>query len=323
MEITRQVELAGQRIAGRVRLTPLERSPVLEESHGGAVWLKLDNQQLTGSFKLRGATNKMLVLDSVDRARGVVAASSGNHGAAVACAAHAVGCPATVYVPTGAVESKLDAIRAWGGKVRLHGDDCVHAEAEARRFAAETGAPYLSPYNDPAIIAGQGTVGLEIATQLGDDVDSASALDAVFITLGGGGLLAGVGGYLKSRWPELRVVACSPKNSCVMHASIEAGHILEMESLPTLSDGSAGGVEPESITFPLCRDLVDESLLLDEKEIAEALRLIVGTHHTLIEGAAATAVAGYLAARERYAGAHVAIVLCGANVDRARLKEVL
>ncbi|MCP4201192.1 MAG: threonine/serine dehydratase [bacterium] len=311
-----EVEAAAKRIAGRVRLTPVETSPALAEAGARTVWLKLENLQLTGSFKLRGATNKILSLSEDERERGVVAASSGNHGAAVACAAAAAGCRALVFVPEGAAGSKVAAIRSWGAEVRSHGNDSLLAEIEARRHAAVEGMTYLSPYNDPAVVAGQGTLGAELVQQI-------ERLDAVFLALGGGGLIGGVGGYLKSVWPSLRVIACSPENSPVMHASLKAGKILEMESLPTLSDGTAGGVETGAITFALCREIIDESWVVSEDEIREALKLILGSHHTLVEGAAGVAVAGYLANRERFAGMNVAIVLCGANIDLGVLKEIL
>ncbi len=316
VDLRQEVEAAAERIAARVRLTPVETSPALAEAGARTIWLKLENLQLTGSFKLRGATNKILSLSEDERERGVVAASSGNHGAAVACAAAAAGCRALVFVPEGAADSKVAAIRSWGAEVRSHGNDSLLAEIEARRHAAVEGITYLSPYNDPAVVAGQGTLGAEMVQQI-------ERLDAIFLALGGGGLIGGVGGYLKSVWPNLRVIACSPENSPVMHASLEAGEILEMESLPTLSDGTAGGVETGAITFDLCREIIDESRLVGEDEIREALKLIIGSHHTLVEGAAGVAVAGYLAHRERFAGMNVAIVLCGANIDLGVLKEIL
>lgn len=320
MDFQRDVELAAKRIGDRVRRTPVERSRGLANGGAGTVWLKLENLQLTGSFKLRGATNKILSLGDDERRRGIVAASSGNHGAAVACAAAATGCRAIVYVPKGAASSKVAAIGSWGAEVRTHGADCVLAEAEARRFGESEGMVYVSPYNDPLVVAGQGTLGLE----LGEQVASASEqLDAIFISMGGGGLISGVGGYLKTVWPELRVVACSPENSCVMHTSLEVGKVVEQESLPTLSDGTAGGIELDSITFELCQEVVDESVLLSEEAIGDALRLLIAQHHTLVEGAAGVAVAAYLNQRERFANQNVGIVLCGANIDSRVLKDIL
>ena len=317
-----EVEVAAARIADNIRRTPVERSASLSgipsdsAVRSGQTWLKLENLQRTGSFKLRGATNKLLAMTEAERDRGVVAASSGNHGAAVGCAAASAGCRAIVFVPEGAATSKVEAIRSWGATVRVHGQDSLGTEIEARGYAASEGMAYLSPYNDPDVIAGQGTIGLELAEQI-------AALEAVFLALGGGGLAAGVGGYLKAISPGTQIVACSPANSAVMHASLEAGRILELESQPTLSDGTAGGVEAGALTFDLCREILDDSLLVSEEEIRTALRIVIGDHHTLIEGAAGVAVAGYLARREQFAGKNVAIVLCGANIDLTVLAGVL
>lgn len=304
---------AAGRITSHVRHTPLEHSPVLSEASGASVHLKLENLQASGSFKLRGATNAILSLGAA--VTGVVAASSGNHGMAVARAARATGLHALVFVPESAAPSKVRAIESLGAEVRPVDGDPVLAEAAARGFAAESGLPYISPYNDPRVIAGQGTIGVEVASDL-------DRVDALFASMGGGGLIGGAGGYLKAA-KRSRVVACSPVNSAVMHESLKAGQVLDLPSLPTLSDGTAGGVEPDAITFDLCREVVDESLTVSEDEIRVAMRLIIGRHHTLIEGAAAVAVAGFLQTADRWKGKKVVIVLCGANVDLGTLKKVL
>jgi threonine dehydratase len=275
--------------------------------------LKLENLQTTGSFKLRGATNALL--SDGDEAGRVVAASSGNHGMAVAHAARIAELDALIFVPEGAAPSKVEAIEALGAEIRLVEGDPVLAETAARQHARETGLPYLSPYNDFRVVAGQGTIGVELASDL-------DRTDVLFASLGGGGLIAGTGGYLK-QVRGTRVVACSPVNSAVMHESLQAGRILDLPSFPTLSDGTAGGVEPDAITFDLCREIVDESLTVSEDEIRVAMRLIIGRHHTLIEGSAAVAVAGFLQTADRWAGQEVAIVLCGANVDIKVLRTIL
>ncbi len=326
IDVASEVLAAEERIRPYVRETPVELSPVLGELGGARVWLKLENLQATGSFKLRGATSKLLSLGALERARGVVAASSGNHGLGVAHALRAAGGRGVVFVPEGASPTKVEAIRAYGRsgapvEVREVRGDPVRAERAARRWAEERGLVYVSPYNDPAVVGGQGTVGVELARQLG-------RIDAVFVALGGGGLISGVAGYLRSLGDAflgrgLEVVACSPENSPVMHESVRAGRILELDSAPTLSDGTAGGVEEGAITFELCRRLVDRFVLVSEEEIAAAMRLVIGRHHTLIEGAAGAAVAGYLKAKERYRGRNVVIVLCGANVSLETLRRVL
>jgi threonine dehydratase len=316
MDLRAEVERAHARIRGHVRRTPVEPSPVLSERTGARVHLKLENWQRTGSFKLRGATNKLLVLDEDQGRLGVVAASTGNHGAAVAFAARSAEVPAVVFAPEGAARSKILGIQDLGAEVRFAGEDCIDAEREARDFAEREGLVYVSPYNDLDVVAGQGTIGSELAEQLG-------GIDAVIASVGGGGLIGGIGAYFSEREPPVEIVGSSPRNSAVLHASLEAGEILELPSLDTLSDGTAGGVEAGSVTFPLCQRVVDHFTLVEEDEIRAALQLIVERHHMLIEGAAAVAVAALLKEAERYANRDVVVVLCGANIDAALLKRVL
>ncbi|MHC5064775.1 MAG: threonine/serine dehydratase, partial [Planctomycetota bacterium] len=280
------------------------------------VYLKLENLQHSGSFKVRGALNKLLCLSAAELASGVVAASSGNHGAGVAYGLRSLGASGLIFVPEGTTASKLRGIRNFGAEVRVHGTDCVIAEAYAREYATERGMSYLSPYNDRDVVAGQGSIGVELERQL-------EGLDAVFVALGGGGLIAGIGSYLKSRNPQIEIVACSPVNSPVMHESIRAGRILEMAYEPTLSDSTAGGVEPGSITFDLCRKAVDRYLLVSEEEIADCIRHFLDLEHMLIEGAAAVAVAGFMQDSERWIGKKTAIVICGANISLEQIRAVL
>jgi threonine dehydratase len=295
--------VAEQRIRPWITTTPLERSPL-------GPWLKQEHLQRTGSFKVRGAFNKLLALDPGTRARGVIAASTGNHGAAVAYAAAQLRCPARIVVPEGADAGKLAAIRSHGAELETHGTDSGIAEAYARRRAAAEGVAYVSPYNDPEVIAGQGTLGVELARGL-------ERADAVFIALGGGGLLSGIAAWLRERWPGVRVIGCSPEHSAVMIESLRAGRILELPSRPTLSDGTAGGVEPDAITFPLCRLLGDEWVTVSETEILQAMRLLRDTHGMLVEGAAGVALAGYLRTAPRWRGQDTVVVLCGGNVSPA------
>lgn len=316
IDVAREVLDAEQRIRPYVRETPVEESSELSRLTGGRVFLKLENLQLTGSFKLRGAINKLLSLTAEERQQGVVAASSGNHGAAVAHGARILGTRVVVYVPETASPTKVEAIEALGAEIRREPGDGLLAELAARRHAEEQGLAFLSPYNDNRVVGGQGTIGVELARQL-------EQIDAVYVALGGGGLISGIAGYLKWLSTDVEVVACSPANSSVMADSVRAGQILDQESEPTLSDGTAGGVEQGAITFELCRGLVDRFVEVSEAEIRDAMRWVIGRHHTLIEGAAAVPVAALLKDGDRLAGRHVAVVLCGANVALETLRGIL
>jgi len=315
-DLLNEVQAAAHRIGAHTRRTPVEPSAFLGAETGARVHLKLENLQRTGSFKIRGAMNVLLSLDADQRSRGVVTASTGNHGLGVATGAREIGCSALVFAPRTANASKLETLRAGGAEVRLVGDDCALAEAAAREHARESGRTYISPYNDPLVVAGQGTIGLELAADL-------ESLDAVFVAVGGGGLVSGIGGYLAAAGREVEVIGCSPRNDASMQASLEAGRIVEVEALSTLSDGTAGAVEPGSITFPMCQEVVDEFALVSEEQIASSLRDVIAHHHSLIEGAAAVAVAGLRSMGRRFEGKDVAVVLCGANIDPATLRELL
>jgi len=311
-----RISLAAERIAGYVRETPLEPSPFLSELTGARVHLKLENWQHTGSFKVRGALNKLLSLSHEEREHGVVAASTGNHGAAVAYAMSVLSIRGEIFVTERASAAKVAMIERLGAPIVRRGNDCLETETHARRHAAERGMVYVSPYNDPAVIAGQGTIGEEL-------VRRHDWIDEVFVALGGGGLISGVAAYLKASLPEVRVVGCSPANSAVMIESLRAGHLLDLPSEPTLSDGTAGGVEEGSITFGLCAELVDELVTVTEEEIAASLRELIGVHRMLIEGAAAVPLAALRRAGERLAGKEVVVVLCGGNIDLETLRRVL
>jgi threonine dehydratase len=220
-----------------------------------------------------------------------------------------------VFVPKGASPAKVAAMERLGAEVCFHGEDSLEAEVHAREFAHRNQKTYVSPYNDLDVIAGQGTAGIEIARDL-------SRVDRVFVSVGGGGLIAGIGCYLKAIHPGVRLVGCSPANSCVMIESLRAGRILELESKPTLSDGTAGGVEAGAITFPLCRDLIDECVLVSEAEIAAAMRNFIESHHMLIEGSAAVALAALGKLPPDPGTTHDVVVLCGGNVSFATLNAL-
>ena len=265
---------------------------------------KLEADQPTGSFKVRGATAKLLSLGGEQRKQGVITASTGNHGAAVAYTAGRLGCRATVYIAESTDSSKVERMRALGAEIVAVAGDPVDAEIAGRAAAAAADLPYISPYNDPIVVAGQGTVAVELLRQLPD-------LAAVVVSVGGGGLIAGNAAVIKRLRPAVRVIGASAANSAAMHHSVMAGEIVEVAHSPTLSDGTAGGIEAGSVTFPLCRDLVDEWILVDETAIAAALVKYIGAY-SMAEGSAAVA----LAAIDRIdVTGTVAAIICGRNIS--------
>lgn len=346
VDIEKEVLRAEQRIRPYVRETPLEHSPWFSRRTGATVFFKLENLQITGSFKFRGAMNKLSSLSTAERAKGCVTSSSGNHGAAFCQALqHLPNVQGTVFLPENVSASKLSKIQMYQEAsssasltIRRHGTDVADTEAAGRNFAAQNGMTYVPPYNDAQIVGGQGTVGVEIVRQIQTTTTTTTSvtqpsslqpepLDAVFVSIGGGGLISGVGSYLKSVWPAIEIVGCSPVHSPVMAESCRAGKIIlpanDAQSLPTLSDGTAGGLEPDTITFGICRQVVDTHVLVSEREIAEALKLFMGTHHMMIEGAAGVALAGLLQKADQYKGKRVAVVICGCNISLEKLKSIL
>ena len=310
------IVLAANRINPHIRETPLDESPYFSEITGANVYMKLENLQHTGSFKLRGAFNKVLSLTPEQRLPGCVTASSGNHGAAIAYAMKKLGVTGVIFVPEQTSSVKVDAIKRAGGDVRFFGTDGLDTETHAREYAEENEMVYLSPYNDADVIAGQGTVSVELAKQL-------SQIDAVFVAVGGGGLISGLGSFIKSVNPAVEVVSCQPAASAVMTESVKAGKILDLPSDPTLSDGTAGGIEAGSMTFDICRDVVGRYITVSEEQIAHAMREFIDSHHMLLEGAAGVAVAGLLEVASDYVGKNVVVIICGGNVSRDTLKKVI
>ncbi len=316
------VAAAAGRIEGHAVRTPIVPAHSLSDRCGATVMLKSEHRQRTGSFKLRGALNTIFSLTEDEAARGVVTASSGNHGIGAATAAASRGVDCTVYLPSGASSSKVSAIDRLGASiVTVDSTDAVEGERAARQAAADNGQSYISPYNDHRIIAGQGTVGLEIVEDWNVEVDG--ALDAVVVAVGGGGLISGVATAIKHHLPDVTIVGASPANDPAMVASIEAGRIIEPPASTTFSDGTAGAVEAGSITFGLCVDLVDHWMTVPEQEIATAVTAMIDDQHELVEGAAGVA----LAAAERWGHEHpatnIVVVTCGANVSSAALRAML
>jgi threonine dehydratase len=316
MDIAGEVISAEKVIRPYVRETYLEYSPFYSRMTGANVYFKLENLQYTGSFKLRGAMNKLLSLTDEEKGRGVVTASTGNHGAAFAYGLSKVEGSGVVFVPENASRTKVEAIERLGAEVRHVGNDCSETEAYARQYAKKNKMTHMPPYNDVKAIGGQGTIAFELAKQL-------DQIDAVFVALGGGGMISGIGGFLKPQSPGVQIIGCSPQNSQVMIQSIKAGKILDLPSLPTLSDGTAGGIEPGSITLDLCREFVDAYITVTEEEIKDSLREFIQTQHMLIEGSAAVAVAAFKKQADRFSGLNVVVVICGGNISLETLKTII
>ena len=313
-DLKESCQTAYNNIKKHIVKTPLIHSKNLSSISNTNVFLKLENFQHTGSFKLRGAMNKILNLP--DKSISVVAASSGNHGAAVAYSLRNLKMKGLVYVPENAVSSKVKLMKKYGVEVRYSGNDSLIAESSAISYAEENNLSFVSPYNDIDVISGQGTIGVEMINQMKD-------LDVVFITVGGGGLISGVGGYLKSINSNIKIIGCSPENSPVMKVSLNKGKIIEFDSLPTLSEGSAGGIERDSITYNFCEEFIDDFYLVSEEEIAKNIKFFIANEKLLIEGAAAVSVAAFLKNKKLFKGMNVGIVICGGNIGNDTLKSIL
>ncbi|MGR3622370.1 pyridoxal-phosphate dependent enzyme [Pseudophaeobacter sp.] len=304
--------IARRRIADLVRKTEVLPSRVTLDA-GTEIHYKTENFQLTGSFKLRGASAK---LSSLPVNRPVITASSGNHGIACSLAAQRTGHKLTVVLPENVIDQKRKSIEAFGTRIVIAGADSSLAEVHAKSLAEAEGHTYVSPYNDAEVIAGQGTVGLELLEQL-------PRIDNLFISMGGGGLISGIGSVLKSMSPNTRIIGVSATHTAALAASIKAGKVVETAHLDTLADGVAGGVDENSLTVPLASEVIDEIVHIDENHISEALRFLAWKENMIVEGAAALALAPLLAEPGKYAGKVNVVLLCGGNYGKDRMAAVL
>ncbi|HVG19832.1 MAG TPA: threonine/serine dehydratase, partial [Blastocatellia bacterium] len=303
--IERIKEAAG-RIAGVVRRTPVERSQWLAKELGRETWLKLECFQTTGSFKIRGAMAKLSGLSEEEKARGILTVSAGNHGLAVAHCAEVLSLDATIVVPESASRAKVASIRRYPVTLVERGANYDEAEAMARRMEREMGATFVSPYNDEDVIAGQGTIALEI-------MEDAPPVDAILAPIGGGGLIAGIAIAAKAINPRVKIYGVEPAASPTMRESLRAGRIVEIEEEETLADGLAGNIESGSMTFPIVRQLVDDIILVSEKSIADVIARVAREDHLIIEGSAAVSIAALgdpMLGRQR-----VAAVVTGRNIS--------
>ncbi|WP_299236019.1 threonine ammonia-lyase [Natronomonas sp.] len=309
------VTAARERVAETARQTPLERSRTFSERTGADVRLKLEHLQRTGSFKIRGATNRIALLSEAERDAGVVAASAGNHAQGVALAATQAGVDSTIVMPQHAPISKIDATRSYGAEVVLHGVDYDAAAERAREIERDEGRTYVHAFDDPAVMAGQGTIGLEIAEQC-------PAVETVVVPIGGGGLIAGVATAI-TELTDARVVGVQAAGAASAAASLERGEVVERDSVDTIADGIATRKIGES-TFEVLRERVDEVVTVSDPEIANALTSLLERSKTLVEGAGAVALAAV--SEERFAyddGETIVPALCGGNIDLNVLTTVI
>ncbi len=302
---------AKRRIDPFVLRTPLRRSAWLSRETGGDVHLKLESIQLTGSFKIRGAFNFAVRHAARSPRQPIVTASAGNHGRALAFTAAALGLHAVVHAPETAPAAKLGAIRELGAELRLW-PDYDAAEREAKRHAAEAGLPYLSPFSHPDIVAGAGTVAVEVLEDLPD-------VDLIVVPVGGGGLVCGIGVATKAASRGIEVVGVEVEASHPFTTGIAAGRIVPIEVGPSLADGLVGNLDPDTITFDLARHVVDRFVLADEHTLQRAVRTLLAEEHLVAEGAAAVGVAALLARRLDVTGRKVAVIVTGSNIDREKL----
>jgi threonine dehydratase len=313
----RDIREARQRIAALVRRTPLIRSAMLSERTGACVHLKLESLQETGSFKIRGAANRMLQLTGDERARGVVTTSTGNHGRAVAYVAGRLGMPAVICVSERVPEAKRNAIRALGADVVVHGASYDEAERRAFELERERGLVRIEPFDDPRVIAGQGTIGLELLEDL-------PGIGAAVVPLSGGGLIAGIALALKAARRSTRVVGVSQERAPVMVASLRAGRPVELPEEDTLADALAGGIGLDNRhTFRMVRELVDETIVVSEAEIAAAIVFALAHEHLVVEGGGAVGIAAVLHGHVHAAGQDVAVIVSGGNIAPALVRTLL
>jgi len=305
---------ARGRIKKLVRDTPLQPSRSLSEACGGRVMLKLENLQHTGSFKVRGAFNKLLQLSDEDRRKGVVAASSGNHAQGLGYAGNRLGVEATIVVPSHTPKVKIEAIRRYGVDLTVHGEEYMDAERLARRMEREQEKPFVSGYNDTEIIAGQGTLGLEM-------MEADPELDVVLVPVGGGGLISGVAAAIKGVNEGAEVVGVQSVASPVMCESVRQGRIVDMELDDSYAEGLHGGIEEGSVTFELCVEHVDDFILVQEETILGAIAHHLYNDHQVVEGAGAVGAAAILENPERFRGRDVGVVVSGGNIEEELLRR--
>lgn len=316
LNFKKEVLQAYSRIRKDIIRTSLNYSPFLSQMFDARVYIKWENEQVTGSFKFRGALNKLRSLEKREKLKGIISASTGNHGLGLSRACHLEGVKLTLFLPENAAPEKIKKLRDYKVSLKLFGLSCEKAEMHARQKARDEGQVYVSPYNDYDIVYGQGTIGVEILEDLPD-------VDDIIVPLGGGGLVSGIAGYLKSGNEKIRIFGVEPENSCFMAASLASGKIVEIEEKETLAEAVAGGIEPGAITFPLCQKLVDEILTVKEEDIKISLRYLFKKHKKIVEGAGALSLAGLMKKPEAFQGRRVVLIASGGNISQDLFQKII
>jgi threonine dehydratase len=310
------VQEARKAVAPFVKCTPLVRSQFLSNLCDGDVFLKLENLQITGSFKPRGAFNKLLHLRAEEKDKGIITASAGNHGQAVAFAARKLGYPVRIVVPETTPKIKIDGIKKYGAGLVLFGDTYDEAEQKAKDLAREDGCAYISPYDDELIIAGHGTIGLEI-------VETLPTVDTVIVPVGGGGLISGICIAIKGVKRKVQIIGVQSEASPVMHDSLKAGKIVHARKTETIAEGLSGGIEKGSVTFKIAQECVDSVLLVREETIKRAVYVLWSYEKQVTEGSGAAAIAPIMENKNVFAGETVVAVITGGNIDAALFQSIL
>ncbi len=305
------IEQARKRISSHIKITPLRHAKALSNLTGASVFLKLESEQVTGSFKVRGALNRLMTLSKEEAERGVMTASTGNHGLGVAFAAKQLGINAIVVFPIGASTVKRDKMEQAGVEV-IQDVGYEDVEPYARKLAKERGLTYVSPYNDSEIVAGAGTSGLEI-------IEQQDEIDTVFVPVGGGGLISGIATVIKSKSPTTQMIGVQSEVSPEVYESWKAGHWVEAEESDSLAQGLMGGVESDSITLDIIDKYVDRLLLVSEDSIKRAMRFLYEKESLIIEGAGAVTIAALMENASEFVGRKVVLTLSGGNISKEDL----
>jgi threonine dehydratase len=310
------IQNARKAISPYVKCTPLCRSLFLSNLCRCDVFLKLENLQTTSSFKVRGAFNKLLHLSRREESLGIITASAGNHGQAVAYAAQKLGLSAKVVVPETTPSIKVEGIKKWGADLVLYGDDYDEAEQKAKELAKKDRCAYISPYDDELIVAGHGTAGLEI-------IEALPAVDVVIVPVGGGGLISGISIAIKSLKPSVKLVGVQSEASPVMYESLKAGKIIDVPRAKTIAEGLSGGIEKGSITFEIAKKCIDTMILVKEATIRHGVYLLWAYEKQVVEGSGAAAIAPLIEGKDSFRDKTVVCVITGGNIDEELFKDIL